>query len=112
MKHLDGFPEFLTRFSQAAVPLPGVNAWMVKGDKNQVVFAEFEEEVEVPEHSHLEQWEVVLQGSVILRMNGQEREFRAGESFFIPAHAPHSATVKAGYRAIIVFNEPDRYASA
>ena len=112
MSDSNGFPDFLTRFAEAAVPFAGVKAWMVQGERNQVIFAEFSEEVEVPEHAHLEQWEIVLSGSVLLRMNGQEKEFRAGESFFIPAGTPHSARVNAGYRAIIVFNEPDRYSPA
>jgi quercetin dioxygenase-like cupin family protein len=104
-----GFPDFLTRFPEAAVPFDGVKAWMVQGETNQVVFVEFREEVDVPEHSHTEQWELVLAGSVVLRMEGREREYQPGDSFFIPGGVSHSARVAAGYRGIIVFNEPDRY---
>ena len=34
------------------------------------------------------------------------------ETFFVPAGTPHAASVRAGYRAVIVFNEPDRYQAA
>ena len=109
MESVVQFPDFLTRFPEAAVPFDGVRAWMVQGESHQVVFVEFREEVDVPEHSHQEQWELVLAGSVVLRVEGNEREYRNGDSFFIPAGALHSARVNAGYRAIIVFNEPNRY---
>ena len=111
MPGIDRFPEFVTGLSEAAVPFAGVRAWLVQGDRNQVVFIEFSKTVDVPEHAHQEQWEIVLSGSLHLRMGGKEREYRAGEAFFVPAGVPHSAKVQAGYRAIIVFNEPGRYQS-
>jgi hypothetical protein len=56
------FPDFVTRFDQAAMPFDGVRAWMVQGDRNQVIFADFSRELDVPEHSHDDQWELVLAG--------------------------------------------------
>ena len=109
MNHETSFPDFVTRFDQAAMPFDGVRAWMVQGDRNQVIFADFSRELDVPEHSHGDQWELVLAGEVTLRTPGKERTYRAGERFFIPGGTPHSAHVGAGYRAIIVFDEPDRY---
>ena len=40
---------------------------------------------------------------------GAPRTYRAGDRFFIPAGVRHSAVVSAGYRAVMVFNSPDRY---
>jgi len=91
------------------VPFAGANAWLIQGDRTQVAFIEFGEAVTVPEHSHQEQREIVLSGSVRFRLGGEEREYRAGDAFFVPAHVPHSAQVRPGYEAIIVFNEPGRY---
>jgi quercetin dioxygenase-like cupin family protein len=109
MKTTDGFPDFVTSFTEAAVPFDGARAWLVQGDRNQVAFVQFAEAAEVPEHSHEEQWEIVVAGTVLLRLDGEQRRFEAGEGFFIPAGMPHSARVSAGYRAVIVFNEPSRY---
>jgi quercetin dioxygenase-like cupin family protein len=109
MPGIDRFPQFVTDLSEVALPLAGARAWLIQGDRQQVVFMEFSQAVEVPEHSHREQWEIVLSGSVLLRVGVTEREYRAGEAFFIPAGVPHSAAVRAGYRAAIVFNEPGRY---
>jgi quercetin dioxygenase-like cupin family protein len=111
MKGIDRFPEFVTGFTEAALPFGGARGWFVSGDHQQVVFIEFSESADVPEHSHEEQWEIVLAGRVRLRMGGEETKFEAGDNFFIPAGVPHSARVEAGYKAVIVFNEPDRYTS-
>ena len=44
-----------------------------------------------PEHLHPEQVEVftVLEGAVRAIVNGEERRYQAGESFEVPAGAPH-----------------------
>jgi quercetin dioxygenase-like cupin family protein len=109
MPGIDGFPEFVTGLTEADVPFGGVRAWLIQDDRNQVVFLEFSKTVDGPEHAHREQWEIVLSGSLRLRMGGEERVYRAGDAFLIPAGVPHSAEVQAGYRALIVFNEPGRY---
>jgi len=109
MKTTGGFPDFVTGFTEAAVPFDEARAWLVQGDRNQVAFVHFTEAAEVPEHSHQEQWELVVAGTVLLRMDGEEQRFEAGDNFFVPAGTPHSARVSAGYRAVIIFNEPGRY---
>jgi quercetin dioxygenase-like cupin family protein len=102
-------PDFVRSLPEADLPFEGVKGWVLQGGAQQVVFLEFTQDVEVPEHSHREQWEFALRGSVTLRMNGEETRFGPGESFFIPAGVPHAASVEAGYQAMIVFNEPERY---
>jgi len=109
MKLVSSIPDFVRSFPEVEIPLPGVRGWMVQGAEQQVVFINFTETVEVPEHSHSAQWEFAVAGRVDLCMQGKTMEYRAGENFYIPAGVPHSATVHAGYQALIVFNEPDRY---
>lgn len=109
MPQVKRFPDFLTFLPEVDLPFAGARGWLIQGDKVQVVFIEFSAPLEVPEHAHAEQWEFVVSGQVELRMQGGSRKYGAGDNFFIPAAVPHAATVQAGYRAIIVFNEPDRY---
>ena len=111
MRGIDRFPDFVTRFTKAALPFESASGWFVRGDGSQVAFIEFSEATDVPEHSHQEQWELVLVGSVRLCVEGEEEEFQAGDNFFIPAGTLHSAKVSAGYKAVIIFNEPNRYRS-
>lgn len=109
MKGMNEFPAFVSQFKEADVPLEGVKARMMQDSRSQVVFIEFSKAVNVPEHSHKEQWEFVLSGSVRLNREGEESEFCAGDNFFIPEGVPHSAKVSEGYRALVIFNEPNRY---
>jgi quercetin dioxygenase-like cupin family protein len=108
---IDTFPDFVKQLTEAELPFPGAKAWLVQGDGQQIAFIEFSDSADVPEHSHEEQWEFVITGSVRLRLDGTEYEHGPGDNFFIPAGSPHSARVSAGYRAMIVFNAPDRYRS-
>ena len=102
-------PDFLKDCPEIELPIAGAHGWMVDDSRQQVVFIKFEETVEVPEHTHAEQWEFALAGKVELRRLGGTEVYTAGGNFFVPADQPHGATVHAGYRAMIVFNSPDRY---
>ena len=109
MPQFEEFPDFLKTLPEVDLPFPGARGWLIQGNATQVVFAEFSDSLDVPEHAHAEQWEFVVSGRVELRIQGETREYGAGDNFFIPGGIPHGATVQAGYRAMIVFNEPGRY---
>jgi len=102
-------PEFLTDNPEIELPIPGARGWLLQGQRQQMVVVEFGETVEVPEHSHAEQWEFALTGTVELRREGRTEVITAGDNFFVPAGQVHGALVHAGYRGLIVFNEKDRY---
>jgi len=103
------FPDFIQKLPALDVSLPGFGGYLLQGDTQQVAFARFDEDVEVPVHSHAAQWELVVAGEVHLRMAGEERTYRAGDAFYVPAGVEHGATVKAGFRSVIFFDQPDRY---
>ena len=109
MKQVKEIPGFVKTMVEADLPFPGVHGWMLQGEKQQAVVIEFTETVDVPEHAHDEQWEFVIAGTALLKREGTEQEYGPGENFFIPAGQPHAARVNAGYRALILFNAPDRY---
>ena len=109
MASYNRIPDFLKDCPEIDLPIAGARGWMVQGREQQVVFIEFNETVEVPEHTHSEQWEFALAGKVELRRLGGTEVYTAGGNFFVPADQPHAATVHAGYQAMIVFNSPDRY---
>lgn len=109
MKEPSRFPDFVRALPEVDLPFAGARGWLIGGRRQQVVFIEFSETVEVPDHHHEEQWELVLTGAVDLRCDGTTTRYVSGDSFVIPAGKPHGGTVHAGYRAVIVFNAPDRY---
>lgn len=70
---------------------------------------EFDEDVELPEHSHESQWGVVLEGRIDLVVNGVKRSYSKGDRYFIPKGVSHSGRIYAGYADMTFFNQPDRY---
>jgi len=103
------FPEFITKLPELDMPFDGVSGHLLQGESQQVAFARFDKDVEVPMHSHRAQWELVIAGEVRLTMEREERTYREGESFYIPEGVEHAGKVKAGYRAVIFFDQTDRY---
>jgi quercetin dioxygenase-like cupin family protein len=103
------FPDFIRNLSEIELPIPNARGWLIQGSQNQVIFVEFYENIEFPEHTHAEQWEFPLAGRVILHTDGTSKEYHPGDNFYIPVDMPHAATIYKGYKAIIIFNSPDRY---
>ena len=103
------FPNLITTFPKASIPFSDVNIYIPQQKENQIVFMEFTEDTDLPEHSHKEQWEYVLNGSAEVWIDGVHHLFQKGDQFFIPAGVKHYAKILAGYASIAFFNEKDRY---
>ena len=103
------FPEPIRNLPEADIPLDGLKAYILQAESSQILFMEFDKDVEIPEHSHESQWGVVLEGRIDLTIEGIERTYNKGDRVFIPAGARHSAKIHAGYSDISFFNEPNRY---
>jgi quercetin dioxygenase-like cupin family protein len=70
---------------------PGLIARALDGVEATLAAIELERDVEVPEHSHVnEQIGILTGGSMTFRIGGEERELRPGATWNIPAHVPHS----------------------
>ena len=103
------YPAFLRNLPSIDVPLPGVRGWLSQAADHQVVFLEIDEGQQVPDHSHGEQWGIVVEGEMELTIGGDTRRYRAGDSYHIPGGTVHSAKILSPFRAIDVFAEGDRY---
>ena len=103
------FPDFIQRLPEVDVDLPGFSGRLLQALDHQAVLMSFDADVVVPEHEHGDQWEFVVAGEVELTVDGVTRTYRPGDSVHIPAGTPHGASVKAGYRAVAFFDEPERY---
>jgi len=103
------FPKPIRNLPQADIPLNGLKAYLSQSDDHQILFMQFEKDVEIPEHSHESQWGVVLEGRIDLTSEGVEKTYTEGERMFIPKGAKHSARIYAGYADISFFNQKNRY---
>ena len=103
------FPKPILDLPEADVNLDGAKLHLVNGENEQVVFMEFEKDVELPEHSHESQFEIVLEGKVDYFENSIKHTYKKGDSFFVPKGKKHSAKIYAGYTSVTFFNQKDRY---
>ncbi|ACH37348.1 cupin superfamily barrel domain protein [Citrifermentans bemidjiense Bem] len=103
------FPDPVRNLPQADIPLKGITAYLSQADSHQIIFMQFDEDVELPEHSHESQWGVVLEGRIELVIDGIKRSYVKGDRYFIPQGVPHSGRIYAGYADMTFFDQPDRY---
>ena len=103
------FPKPITSLPEAAIPADGAIGYLSQGENNQVIFMEFEKDIEIPEHSHESQWEIVVAGKVDYYEEGVKHTYRKGDRFYIPKGIKHSAKVYAGYASVAFFNQKERY---
>lgn len=94
---------------QADIPLEGVHAYLSQGENHQIIFMQFDKDVELPEHSHEEQTGFVLEGKIELIIEGEKRIYTKGDRYSIPKGAVHSGKIFAGYADVTFFNEKNRY---
>jgi len=103
------FSDSITALPLANIPLDGATAYLSQADSHQILFMEFAEDVDLPEHAHAAQTGFVLEGRIDLVIDGQEYTFDKGDRYHIPAGVRHSGRIHAGYADITFFDEPSRY---
>jgi quercetin dioxygenase-like cupin family protein len=106
---MTGFPDFIRKLPEAETSLRGVTLWLLQGRGGSATLFEAREDSSVPEHSHGAQWGIVVEGEMRLTIDKAARTCRRGDEYFVPAGVPHSASFKAGFRAIDFFDDPNRY---
>ncbi len=106
---LDGFPAFVKALPEADLPFEGLRGWLLSGESGQVLFNESDVDLDVPEHSHGDQWGVVIAGQIVLTIGGRTEVYAKGDAYFIPAGVPHSARIARGFRAVDYFADRSRY---
>lgn len=103
------FPEPILGLPEADIPISGVRAYLSQNGSHQIIFMEFGEVADLPEHSHAGQFGVVLEGRIDLIIEGVPHTYQKGDRYYIPAGAKHSGRIYAGYADITFFDQKDRY---
>jgi len=103
------FPDILRKMPEADLPLDGARAFISQSEAHQIVFMEFEKDIDVPEHSHASQWEIVLEGHAEIFIGGKRHIYGKGDRFSVPKGVKHSAKIHAGYASLAYFDQRDRY---
>jgi mannose-6-phosphate isomerase-like protein (cupin superfamily) len=106
---LSEFPAFVRSLPEADLPFDGLRGWLLQSESGQVLFMEADIEVIVPQHSHGNQWGVVIDGKIDLTIADHTQTYTSGETYFIPSGTPHHAQIHSGFRAIDYFADRNRY---
>lgn len=106
----DKFPPVVTKLPEADIPLKGIKAYLSQGKDQQIIFMEFSEDIDLPEHSHRAQWGFVIDGKLDFKIGDAEiRTYSKGDYYYIPDGARHSGRIYAGLMVMDHFDQPDRY---
>ena len=103
------FPEPIQNLPEADIPLEGIKAYLSQAENHQILFMQFEKDVELQEHSHEAQMGVVIEGKIELIIDGKKQIYTKGDHYYIPKDVKHSGKIFAGYADITFFNEKNRY---
>ncbi len=103
------FPQPIRNLPEADIPLRGIKAYLSQSENHQIIFMEFEEDVELPEHAHAAQVGIVLEGKIDLMIGNEKRTYIKGDRYYIPEGVKHSGRIHAGYADVTFFDEPNRY---
>jgi quercetin dioxygenase-like cupin family protein len=110
VKNPQEYPEVITTLPKGIIRVKGIKAWVLQGERHQLVFFEMETNTQVPEHSHgYSQWGIMLKGKMQLTIDGKAHFIRKGDEYVIPANAKHYATFLSKSRVIDFFSERTRY---
>ena len=104
------FPQPIKDLPEANIPINGITAYLSQSETHQIIFMEFQNDVDLPEHSHAAQVGFILEGKIELLIDGEKKVFTKGDRYYIPDGVPHSGKIHAGYADITFFNDPKRYA--
>lgn len=103
------FPPPIVSLPEANIPISGVKAYLSQAENHQIIFMEFSEDVDLPEHAHENQWGIVLEGKIELVIDGVKNMYQKGDRYFIPTGVKHSGKIHAGYADMTFFDQKDRY---
>jgi quercetin dioxygenase-like cupin family protein len=103
------YPDMIERLPDIDIPNPEVRGKLFQGEGLQAVFFSVETPAEIAPHQHQAQWGVVLEGEMLMTMDGITQKYERGDSYFIPAGVTHSVKILSSLKALDLFDEPARY---
>lgn len=79
----------------------------VSSERMTIARLELKRGLDVPEHRHEnEQISLVLEGELLIEMQGEQISVRSGELIIIPSDVPHKVTVMEDTTSLDIFSPP------
>lgn len=96
-------PPFLDQLPQATTETEGLTVRAVENEDWIVRFLHANRTVTIPALQQGALWGVVLEGSMSLTINGNQKTLHRGATYFIQPGETHVATLYAGWHGLYVF---------
>ncbi len=103
------FPPEIQALPQIEMHVNGVTGFCLQNDDRQVVFFKFDEGVSFPDHAHCDQRGMVVDGEMIIEINGQSNLFQSGDIYHVPEGVKHRTSFTRDTTLIDMSEAPDRY---
>jgi quercetin dioxygenase-like cupin family protein len=103
------FPDPIKKLPKADIPIEGSKAYLSQAENHQILYMEFDADVDLSEHSHASEFGIVLEGKIDLNIGGKQHTFSKGDRYFIPEGVLHSGKIYAGYAEVSFFDDVGRY---
>lgn len=103
------FPPEIQSLPKVEIPVDGVTGFCLQNKDRQVVFFRFDEGVSFPDHSHCEQLGMVVEGEMIIEIEGQSNLYQTGDTYRVPGGVKHRASFTRPTTLIDMSEAPDRY---
>jgi len=103
------YPEMIMNMPEIEIPIDGIRGWLLKNDTISAVFFELEPIGKIPDHSHCDQWGMVLEGKMRFTIDGETKVYTRGDRYFIPEGIVHSAEFITKCYVLDFFADPNRY---
>lgn len=100
------FPNIIKAIPERDYGIEGLTVHVDHTKQGTIYFVHAKKDIEFPEHSHEEQWTVVLSGKCTLSMNGETKIYQQGDTYIIPSGMKHQITLHAGYSEVDYVNDP------
>ena len=103
------FPTFMknpvNRIATTSQHTPGVEGYLFDGaDGSQMAFWTAKRDAVTAEHVHeFDEWFMVVEGTYVVTLNGEEVRVGAGQEYFVPKGTKMAGRVTAGTRTVHAF---------
>jgi len=104
-------PEEVLALPIVEIPIDGATGFALGDDEKQVVFFVFEEGVSFPDHAHCAQRGTVIDGEMILEVEGRTNLYQAGDHYHVPEGVDHRTVFTKRTVLVDMSDDPRRFAT-
>jgi quercetin dioxygenase-like cupin family protein len=83
-------PDIITKLPEIDIRNDSIKGYLIQGEMSQSVFFLAKAGTKIPDHTHADEWGIVIDGEFEISVGSDKKVYRKGDTFFVPADALHS----------------------